>query len=311
MLTARADEETKLAALSGGASDFLTKPFSTTELHVRVKHLADTCQLQRALAEQNRRLQSTLHQLKETEVQLVQTEKIASLGRMSAGIIHEINNPLNFAATGLYALKKHAGQLPEAQRGAYDEVLRDVEEGLERVKAIVSDLRAFTHPDTEHREWVRVSAVLTEALKFLSHEWRDKVRVEQRLPDALMLWTNRNRLLQVLLNLLQNALDALRRKTFSGEEPTVRVEGRREGARTLLIVRDNGDGIEAAHLDRIFEPFFTTKDVGQGMGLGLSICYRIVQEHLGQMRVRSERGRFTEFTLEFPAPDSPPAPREP
>jgi signal transduction histidine kinase len=311
MLTARADEETKLAALSGGASDFLTKPFSTTELHVRVKHLADTYQLQRALAEQNRRLQGALHQLKETEVQLVQTEKIASLGRMSAGIIHEINNPLNFAATGLYALKKHASQLPESQRGTYGEVLRDVEEGLERVKAIVSDLRAFTHPDTEHREWVRVSTVLGEALKFLSHEWRNKVRLEQELPDTVRLWTNRNRLLQVLLNLLQNAFDALRRKAFSGEEPTVWVEGRRERARTLLVIRDNGDGIQAAHLDRIFEPFFTTKDVGQGMGLGLSICYRIVQEHQGTMRVRSERGRFTEFTLEFPDPDSPPSPQEP
>jgi signal transduction histidine kinase len=308
MLTARADEETKLAALSGGANDFLTKPFSTTELHVRVKHLADTYRLQRTLAEQNQRLESALHQLKETEVQLVQAEKIASLGRMSAGIIHEINNPLNFAATGLYALKKHAGELPEAQRAAHAEVLRDVEEGLERVKAIVSDLRAFTHPDTEHREWVRVSAVLDEALKFLSNEWKGWVRVERQLPENLTLWTNRNRLLQVLLNLLQNALDALRRKTFEGEEPAIRVAGRSEGRKVVLVVRDNGDGIEPRHLDHVFEPFFTTKDVGQGMGLGLSICYRIVQEHQGQMRVASERGHFAEFTLEFPIPEAPSAP---
>jgi two-component system sensor histidine kinase PhcS len=226
---------------------------------------------------------------------------------MSAGIIHEINNPLNFAATGLYALKKHAAQLPEAQRRGYAEVLHDVEEGLNRVKSIVSDLRAFTHPDTEHREWVRVDAVLADALKFLSSEWKGKIRVERRLPEHLTLWTNRNRLLQLLLNLLQNSLDALRRKEFRDEEPTVWVEGRMQDHKSILTVRDNGDGIEAKHLDRIFEPFFTTKDVGQGMGLGLSICHGIIQEHNGQVRVRSERGRFAEFTIEFPAPEIPPA----
>jgi two-component system sensor histidine kinase PhcS len=175
------------------------------------------------------------------------------------------------------------------------------------VKSIVSDLRAFTHPDTEHREWVPVNAVLADALKFLSSEWKGKIRVERRLPEHLTLWTNRNRLLQLLLNLLQNSLDALRRKEFCGEEPTVWVEGRMQDHKSILTVRDNGDGIEAKHLDRIFEPFFTTKDVGQGLGLGLSICYRIIQEHNGQVRVRSERGRFAEFTIEFPAPEIPPA----
>src|SRR5437667_4012052 len=92
LLTARADEETKLASLSAGANDFLSKPFSTTELHVRVKNLIESHQLQRKLARQNQVLESTIDQLKETEVQLVQAEKLASLGRMSAGIIHEINN---------------------------------------------------------------------------------------------------------------------------------------------------------------------------------------------------------------------------
>jgi two-component system sensor histidine kinase PhcS len=230
---------------------------------------------------------------------------------MSAGIIHEINNPLNFAATGLYTLKKQVTQLPEGERRGYAEVLRDVEEGLERVKSIVSDLRTFTHPDTEHREWVSVNAVLADALRFLSSEWTGKIRVERHLPEHLTLWTNRNRLLQLLLNLLQNALDALRRKEFRGEEPTVWVEGRTQDHRSIVTVRDNGDGIEAKHLDRIFEPFFTTKDVGQGMGLGLSICHRIVQENNGQVRVRSERGRFAEFTIEFPAPEIPPAGRGP
>ena len=105
LLTARADEETKLAALSAGANDFITKPFSMTELSVRLKNLFDTHTLQQELARQNQVLEATIEQLKETEVQLVHSEKLASLGRMSAGIIHEINNPLNFAKTALYVLR--------------------------------------------------------------------------------------------------------------------------------------------------------------------------------------------------------------
>src|SRR6185503_334540 len=127
LLTARADEETKLASLSAGASDFLAKPFSTTELHVRIKNLVESFHYQRKLAKQNQILESTIEQLKETETQLVQTEKLASLGRMSAGIIHEINNPLNFATTGLYTLRKKGKLLGEEQQAEFTEVLQDVE----------------------------------------------------------------------------------------------------------------------------------------------------------------------------------------
>ena len=117
LLTARADEETKLAALSAGASDFLPKPFSTTELHVRIKNLVESHQYQRKLSKQNQVLESTIEQLKETETQLVQTEKLASLGRMSAGIIHEINNPLNFATTGLFTLRNKGKYLAARTAG--------------------------------------------------------------------------------------------------------------------------------------------------------------------------------------------------
>jgi DNA-binding response OmpR family regulator len=110
LLTARADEETKLTALSAGANDFITKPFSMTELSVRLKNLFDTHTLQQELARQNQVLEATIEQLKETEVQLVHSEKLASLGRMSAGIIHEINNPLNFAKTAL----TYCGSLAES-----------------------------------------------------------------------------------------------------------------------------------------------------------------------------------------------------
>src|SRR5229473_1299596 len=181
LLTARADEETKLAALSAGASDFLAKPFSITELHVRIKNLVESHQYQGKLSRQNQVLESTIEQLKETETQLVQSEKLASLGRMSAGIIHEINNPLNFATTGLFTLRNKGKFLAPEQREEYAEVLKDVEDGIKRVKNIVSDLRMFTHPDTESRDQVEVSEVVTSALRFLSNEWKNKVQIHQSL----------------------------------------------------------------------------------------------------------------------------------
>jgi signal transduction histidine kinase len=106
----------------------------------------------------------------------------------------------------------------------------------------------------------------------------------------------------VLVNLLQNSVDALRSKPFeNGEKASISLEGRVENNLSLLIVRDNGPGIDNKNLDKIFDPFFTTKDVGQGMGLGLSICYRIVQQYDGRISVKTEPGKFCEFTLEFPA----------
>ncbi len=198
ILTARADEQTKLAALSAGANDFLSKPFSTSELHVRVKNLVVSHHYQEKLAHQNEVLATTIDQLKETETMLVQTEKMVSLGRMSAGIIHEINNPLNYATTGLYTLRNKAKHVAPEQQAAYQEVLQDVEEGIQRVRSIVSDLKTFTHPDGGQTEPVELSGSIGSALKFLSSEWKDRVRIEQKVPDKLAVQGNRNKLLQSL-----------------------------------------------------------------------------------------------------------------
>src|SRR5213594_2371734 len=119
------------------------------ELHVRIKNLVESHQYQRKLSKQNQVLESTIDQLKETETQLVQTEKLASLGRMSAGIIHEINNPLNFATTGLFTLRNKGKYLAPEQQEEYSEILKDIEEGIKRVKTIVSDLRSFSHNENE------------------------------------------------------------------------------------------------------------------------------------------------------------------
>lgn len=302
LLTARADEETKITALTAGASDFLSKPFSTTELRVRVTNLCESHLLQRQLAWQNKKLESTLEQLKETETSLVQSEKMASLGRMSAGIIHEINNPLNYAKGALHALRKKKKLLPEEEWPDFEEIITDTEEGVSRVAAIISDLRTFSHPNNVEMSQISLRAVFDTALKFTSHEWREKVKVENLLPEELCVTGNHHKLVQVSVNLLQNALDALKVKQFSDDTgASITIDHRHEPGIELVHVRDNGPGMSAETVSNVFEPFYTTKKVGEGMGLGLSVCYRILSEHGGRIDVKSEVGKYCEFTLEFPA----------
>jgi two-component system, sensor histidine kinase PhcS len=266
--------------------------------HVRAREFVSRSELDKS----RKALEASLQQLKENEMQLVQSEKLASLGRMSAGIIHEINNPLNFATTGLFTLRKKSRHIAPEQQADYAEILTDVEDGLKRVQTIVSDLRMFTHPNTEQLDPVPVSEVITPALRFLSNEWKDMVEIEQKLAEHQTLLANKNKLIQVIVNLLQNSLDALKEKTFTGDEkPAIWIEGRIENDQSILSIRDNGTGIDPKHLGKIFDPFFTTKDVGAGMGLGLSICYNIVQEYGGRISVKTEVGKFCEFILEFPA----------
>jgi signal transduction histidine kinase len=301
LLTARADEETKFNALERGANDFLAKPFSSIELHARIKNLVESHDFQRKLSKQNQSLSNTIEQLKETESQLVQSEKLASLGRLSAGIIHEINNPLNFATTGLFTLRNKCKQLAPAERREYEEILGDVEEGVKRVRNIVSDLRMFTHPEDGPTEPVDVAEIINTSLRFLSGEWNDKVRLDLKIIPEQTVMANRNKLIHVLVNLLQNSLDAMRQKKFENETPAISIQSRTEGDRSFIVIRDNGPGIEQKHLDKIFDPFFTTKDVGEGMGLGLSICHRIMRGFDGRILVKTEPGQFCEFTLDFPA----------
>jgi signal transduction histidine kinase len=300
LLTARADEETKLAALSAGANDFITKPFSMTELRVRIKNLVDAHDLQQKLSRQNQILEATIEQLKDTEVQLVHSEKLASLGRMSAGLIHEINNPLNFAKTGLYVLGKMIEASGADKQAEFREVLRDLQEGMDRISSIISDLRTFTQPNLTEMQSVSVADVVNSALRLLSSEWYGKARIEKEFREDQTIWANRNQVTQVLVNLLQNALHALTKKHGSAGAATIWVRAAEQDGESLLIVRDNGEGISSEHLYKIFDPFFTTKDVGEGMGLGLSICYRIMKQHGGRIHVRSEPGAFCEFTLYFP-----------
>ena len=300
LLTARADEETKLAALEAGASDFLPKPFSSTELHVRIRNLVNLYQYQRNLSRQKHRLESTIELLKETETKLVENEKLASLGRMSAGIIHEINNPLNFVSTGLFTLRKMGNQLQNSHQTEYIEVIQDIEVGINRVKTIVSDLRSFSHHENQQYDLVPVKVLIDAALRFLSHEWSTIIQLEVNVPDHLTLHVNKNRMIQVIVNLAQNAIDSMKEKVYEDQTPKLILSASEENERCVLSFWDNGTGISPEVMDKIFDPFFTTKDVGKGMGLGLSICYSILQDFEGRVSVDSEPGQYCHVKLDFP-----------
>jgi signal transduction histidine kinase len=262
MLTARADDETKLAALAAGASDFLAKPFSSAELKLRLKNLVDARRLQKELSRQNKQLESTLEELRETETQLVQAEKMASLGRLSAGIIHEINNPLNFTRTGLHILTRLGRELPEALREEYEEVLRDMGEGITRVSTIVSDLRQFSHPENSVLDDVDADVTLEAALRFLSVEWKDG-RVEDRERDSgrVTVRANKNKLVQVFIEHLPERLRCDARASAQGGEAAVAPEGVGGGwAAAAQPSGTTGPECPTHHLAHIFEPFYTTKE---------------------------------------------------
>lgn len=302
LLTARADERTKIECLAAGASDFLSKPFSMTEVSVRLKNLVDSRLYQKELFQQKQHLEAALEQIKETESLLVRNEKLASLGRMSAGLIHEINNPLNYARQGILLLAHTTPLLPEKDRPEFEDTLKDVRDGVNRVIQIISDLRGFTRNSTQVSQTFDLKTVVETGVRFFSHEWKDTIKREINVPEGLEVKGDSNHFTQVLVNLVQNALDAMNSKEFpDGESPMLKISAHSQSDKILFVLRDNGPGIPQEIRDQIFDPFFTTKDVGQGMGLGLAICNRIISDHGGRIEVRSEPGLFTEFTLVLPS----------
>ncbi|HZL78970.1 MAG TPA: ATP-binding protein, partial [Candidatus Limnocylindrales bacterium] len=221
----------------------------------------------------------------------------------SAGLMHDILNPLNYTRTGTFTLRKKSRNLPPEMRAEFEEILTDIEDGLKRVDNIVSDLRTFTHPGEQASEAADVADIFNLALRFVSSELKDKhITVELNLEPAQNAWIGRNHFVLVLVNVLENSIDALAEKNFPADiRPAIQISSRSAGGRSLIAIRDNGPGIAPENLAKIFDPFFTTKDVGKGTGLGLSICFGIMRGYGGTISAASEPGKFSEFTLDLPA----------
>src|SRR5438034_4677174 len=309
VLTADVTAQAKERALTAGAKDFLTKPFDRTEVLLRIKNLLDTRFAYRELARQN----SSLEQIVVERTQrLLQSEKIATMGSLLAGVAHELNNPLA-------VLTGHAHLLRE---GAKDESLASraekIQAAADRCARIVKNFLALARQRPPERGAVRFNQVVQEAVDLLAYQLRlSDVEVALDTADDLpVIWADAHQLHQVVVNLVANAQQALSRMA-GARRIVLKTRLEHEPDRVWLEVTDTGPGIPAEIRARIFEPFFTTKPPGEGTGLGLSLCRGIVEEHGGTIGVESEPGQGTTFLIRLPvlprpagvaAPDAAEAP---
>ena len=303
ILTARADEETKVTVLRNGATDFLTKPFSTTELRVRCKNLLALGFLNRQLANRNRELSRSIEQLKQSEVRMVQHAKMISLGRMSAGIIHEINNPLNYVNGAVQILRKRLdGSSPAS---SFTDIFDDIQHGLKRVSDLVCNLRAFAHPNPTHFDSINLLECVRQACRLAAGASEPGVRPMIHIDAGIVIRGNSTQISQLFINLIQNAHDACSSRQSSDCVPAITIEASVQEEQVTVTIEDTGIGISEQIIDKIFDPFFTTKDVGKGMGLGLSICAAITKSHAGHLNVRSMAGKGTKVLVTLPVVAKP------
>ena len=239
---------------------------------------------------------------KRMEIKLLEADRLTALGVLSAGVAHEINNPLAYVLLNLEYLKR---ELPKAA-GDPSRIeslmvrVQDACHGADRVASIVRDLRTFARGEETARQPVSLETVIEAAVNIAYPEIRTRARLERRYQTVPAVDGNAGRLEQVFLNLLLNATQAFAEDSEEADN-LIRVTLRSEGDQVVAEVADNGPGISSDLLGRIFDPFFTTKPVGVGTGLGLPICRGIVQTHGGEITVDSKPGAGAVFTLTFPA----------
>ncbi|MGA3190515.1 MAG: response regulator [Bryobacteraceae bacterium] len=257
------------------------------------------------LVQVNQDLQEANRKLKETQTQLIQNEKMASLGQLVAGIAHEINNPLAFVLNNLFIVESalealypeiepHLSEPSLKKLGKTRARLGEMREGLDRVKALVLDLRTFSRLDEAEFKTVDVGDTIDTVLLLLKHKMNGRVHVDKHYTGERTLYCYPGKLHQVLMNLVANAIDAI------DGDGKIAIATSRTGQFFLISVSDSGTGIPEAIRSKIFDPFFTTKPLGQGTGLGLAISYGIVQDHGGSIEVKSEKGAGTEFIIKIP-----------
>lgn len=285
---------------------------------------ADLQSANTALRAERARQEELIKKIAEAHTQLLQSEKMASIGQLAAGVAHEINNPVGFVSSNVGTLQHYIDdlfkviaayeggetELSEPTRAAIDELKKQVDlaylrddvrelmkesaDGLQRVRQIVQDLKSFSHVSATEMEMANVEAGLDSTLNVVWNELKYKAEVVKEYGHVPSVRCIPSQLNQVFMNFLVNAAHAINghgRITLrtNADEKWVWVE-----------VEDTGSGIKPEHLDRIFDPFFTTKPVGQGTGLGLSLAYQIVQKHNGRIEVKSEVGKGSVFRVLVP-----------
>jgi signal transduction histidine kinase len=287
------------------------------------------------VAQRNRVLRQALVDLKESQAQLLQSEKMASLGQMVAGVAHELNTPLGYVKNNVQLLRELSEPLfelaaaqarlgqclndPDCDEASLAQALQAAEQarqqaapellaedlqqlygdtlyGLEQIAELVVGLKDFARLDRAMSEEVDLNDCIRSALLIARNNIKDKAEVVQQLGELPRIACAPSQINQVLLNLLTNAAQAI------DGMGRIQIRSWADAQGIHISLQDNGRGMPAEVMAKIFDPFFTTKPVGQGTGLGLSISYKIVQDHGGQIRVASEPGRGTRFRISLPLP---------
>ncbi|HIK50994.1 MAG TPA: response regulator [Oscillatoriales cyanobacterium M59_W2019_021] len=355
-MTALADPVDKVKGLELGAVDYITKPFQHGELlarvrlHLKLSHLTqelanqNCClkemseDLERRVQERTAELSQSLHNLKQAQAQLVQSEKMSALGQLVAGIGHEINNPLN-AITGnlshaedyvrdlLHLIELYRQKFPDPGEEIENEIeeidldylsedlpklLNSMKVGSDRLTQISQSLRIFSRADNEKPVEFDLHEGIDSSILLLRNRLKGKgdrpeIQVVTEYGQLPKIRCYPGQINQVFMNLLANAIDALEesfadRDPSEGNPPTIWIRTKLDtDGKAIINIADNGSGIPAEICDRLFEPLFTTKPVGKGTGLGLSIGYQIVVEkHGGTLNCFSELGQGAEFVVALP-----------
>ena len=247
------------------------------------------------LKNQKTELVDTLNKLKQTQQQLIDSEKMASVGILAAGVAHEINNPLNFIHGGIFGIKKYFDRNLEDHIPNVEQMIGIVTTGVKRATNIVNSLNHFSRQSEESNEVCNVHEIINNCLIMLGNNLKDRINVITEFsPQILICIGNEGKLHQVMLNVINNAAQAIENK---GE---IKITTKAHSLKFEIAVNDTGTGIKKEHLNRITDPFFTTKEPGAGTGLGLAITQKIITEHKGKVRFQSEYGKGTTVFIELP-----------
>jgi len=318
LVTSNDRPEDITAGLDAGANDYITKPFDKDELKSRIAVGARVVAYEKSLKRANDTLLKYSQQMEslaqQRAQQLVQADRMISLGTMAAGIAHEINNPLTIAQGNINLLKNFwhyfgeknyqlALNSQKEQQGSQPspkdvrDMIETAEKAIYRLRNIVDGIRSFSHGQGGKVETLDPLSCLKDAIQICLPKTKHlcEVKIEaNEIPFTVK--ANPVQITQILVNLIANAADAL----AGISQPSIVAKIYHQNERCFLSIQDNGPGIPPESLEKLWSPLFTTKPKGQGTGLGLPICLKIAQEHGGELQVKSKVGSGTTFTLILP-----------